>query len=185
MLDILKGFLPWILFSAFYGNTPEQFKIALWIALISTVILDRKNFKEGNILSWVSLGYFFLLLVSCYFFPSHWLQTNIWAMSNLVLSAMAFGSYLVKQPFTYQYAKKQVPKERWNSPLFIQINNILTNIWGLIFLFTALIDWVHVHYSPMSMVMFMVLNNIGWFAGITLSKTFPPYWRKHKQGVVA
>ncbi len=93
MINILKGFLPWILFSAFYGNSPGQFETAMWIALVSTVILDRSSFKEGNILSWVSLGYFLLLLVSCYYFPSPWLQANMWVVSNLVLAAMALCAY--------------------------------------------------------------------------------------------
>ncbi|MCX7123861.1 MAG: hypothetical protein NTV32_09440 [Gammaproteobacteria bacterium] len=181
MLNILKGFLPWILFSVLYGNTPGQFEIALWIALISTVILDRSSFKEGNILSWVSLVYFLLLLVSCYYFPSPWLQANMWVVSNGVLASMAFGSCLAKQPFTYQYAKKQVPKAHWNSSLFIQINTILTYIWGVIFLLTALIDWVHVHHAHMNTVLFLILNNLGWFVGMAISKKFPPYWKKRKQ----
>lgn len=182
MFEIIKGFLPWILFSVFYGNSSTQFEIALWIALISTVFLDRSSFKEGNILSWVSLLYFLVLLVSCYYFPSPWLQNNMWVVSNLVLAAMAFGSCWVKQPFTYQYAKKQVPKEHWNSALFIQINIILSHIWGIIFLLTALLDWVHVHYTHMNATLFFILNNLGWLVGIAISKKFPPYWKKRKQG---
>jgi len=47
MVDILKGFLPWILFSAFYGPMQSQFETALWVTLISIVVLDKSSFKEG------------------------------------------------------------------------------------------------------------------------------------------
>jgi hypothetical protein len=181
MIEVLKGFLPWILFSIFYGPSQGQFEIAIWLAFISTLILDRRSFKDGNILSWVSLGYFLFLLVSCYFFPWPGLKVNIWAVSNGVLAAMAFGSCLLKQPFTSQYAKKQVAKEHWKSPLFIQINLILSTIWGFIFLFTALLDWVQVHYIPLNTLLFLILNNAGWLVGILISKRFPSYWKNRKQ----
>lgn len=36
-------------------------------------------------------------------------------------------------PFTEQYARESAPPEVWASPLFKQMNRMLTLVWGLVF----------------------------------------------------
>jgi hypothetical protein len=144
MFSILKGFLPWILYSIFYGSSPKKFIIALLIALVSSVVFEWQSLKDKFILSWTTLIYFSLLLMVTLIFHWEWLQINIWLVSNFILAAMAFGSSCIGKPFTIQYAKKIASEDKWNHPLFVQINYILTNIWGLIFLLTGIVNYIYV-----------------------------------------
>lgn len=177
---MIKGFLPWILYSVFYGNTPKQFMIAILAALISSLIFNFKEIKKKFILTSATLIYFALLLILTLLFHWSWLRTNAWLISNLVLTAIAFGSVVIKQPFTIQYAKLITPEIFWKTPLFLQINNILTNIWGAIFLFTALTNFIYIEDPHINSVLYFVINNIGWVIGAYVSKKFPNYWKNKK-----
>lgn len=177
---MLKSFLPWILYSIFYGNNPEQLMLAIGVALVSSLIFDWKDLKAGFILTRCTFIYFLALLIFVSLYHSIWLEKNMWLVSNLMLAAIAFGSVLIKKPFTIQYAKQKIPEIYWNNPLFIEINHILTMIWGAIFLFTALTNYLHADVLKLHGVLYFIVNNIGWVIGAYVSKKFPDYWKKRK-----
>jgi len=178
MLSIFKSFLPWILYSILYSNNPTQFKIAIGAAIGSSLLLDWKDLRAGFILTWCTLLYFAGLLIFVTLYHSVWLEKNMWLFSNLILATIAFLSILIKKPFTIQYAKQAVAEAYWNNPLFIEINNILTLIWGLIFLFTALTNYLHSDALKLHGIVYFFVNNIGWVIGAYASKKFPDYWKK-------
>lgn len=43
-------------------------------------------------------------------------------------------------PFTIQYAREQVAREFWDTPLFLRINQYITAVWGLDFFLCALVS---------------------------------------------
>lgn len=180
MIDVFKGFLPWILYSLFYSDNTKQFIIAVVAALAANFIIDRKDLKEKFILSWGTVIYFSLLLILTLLFHWHWLQTNSWVISNLALAVIVFTSAILKRPFTMQYAKRQVSDEYWQTPLFIQINYILTITWGCIFILTAAVNFLYIEDPKLNPVLYFILSNIGWVIGIYFNKVFPPFWRKYK-----
>jgi len=174
---MLKGFIPWILYSIFYSNNPTQLKIAISVALASSLMLDWKDLKAGFILTRFTLIYFLVLLIFVSLYHSIWLEKNMWVVSNLMLAAIAFVSILIKKPFTMQYAKQKAPEIYWNNSIFIEINNILTAIWGVIFLFAALTNYLHSDVLRLNGTLYFIVNNIGWVIGAYVSKKFPAYWR--------
>ncbi|HLB55868.1 MAG TPA: carotenoid oxygenase family protein [Coxiellaceae bacterium] len=180
MFNIFRSFLPWILYSMFTGMGYFSMTIGIYVALGSTLIFDWKDLKVGFILTRCTFFYFFALLIFVSLYHSVWLENNMWLVSNSMLAAIAFGSTLIKKPFTMQYAKQKVPEIHWNSPLFNEINYILTIIWGVIFLFTALTNYLHSDALKLHGVLYFILNNIGWFIGAYVSKKFPEYWKKRK-----
>jgi len=177
---MLKSFLPWILYSIFFNNNPERLMLAIGVALASSLIFDWKDLKLGFILTRCTFIYFLALLIFVSLYHSIWLEENMWLVSNVMLATIAFGSVLIKKPFTIQYAKQKVPETHWNTPLFIEINYILTMIWGAIFLFTALTNYLHVDALKLNGVLYFIVNNIGWVIGAYVSKKFPDYWKKRK-----
>src|SRR3990167_162367 len=177
MLGILRGFLPWILYSIFYGTNPDRFMLAIGVALNSSVLVDWKELKAGFILTRCTFAYFALLLILAALFHWPWLQTNTWLISNCVLAAIALGSALIKKPFTMQYAKLEVAEQYWNGPLFKQINYTLTIMWGIIFLLTALVNYFYVQDPKLNGLSYMLLSNVGWFIGAYLNHWFPKYWK--------
>src|SRR3989338_2759394 len=180
MFNIFRSFLPWILYSMFTGMGYFSMTIGIYVALGSTLIFDWKDLKVGFILTRCTFFYFFALLIFVSLYHSVWLENNMWLVSNSMLAAIAFGSTLIKKPFTMQYAKQKVPEIHWNSPLFNEINYILTIIWGVIFLFTALTNYLHSDALKLHGALYFIVNNIGWIIGAYVSKKFPEYWKKRK-----
>ncbi|MDO9302915.1 MAG: NAD(P)/FAD-dependent oxidoreductase, partial [Anaerolineales bacterium] len=89
---------------------------------------------------------------------------------------MAFGTLAMKNPFTYQYAKEDWDKAYWTDPAFIKINEIITGVWGGIFLFNSLLGALAVFIFPAQGLWFVViLPNVGVVAGIVFSSRFPNY----------
>lgn len=174
MLNILIGFLPWILYSVFSG------RIAMIVALAAILIFDRKDLKAGFILPCCTFAYFSVLLMVSLFYHSHWLMQNMWLISNGVLACISFGSAIIKQPFTMQYAKKQTPEAYWSSPLFLEINYILTIAWGFLFLVGAFTNYLHVSHWHLQGFTYFIVNNIGWAIGAYFTAVFPGYWKKRK-----
>jgi hypothetical protein len=48
---------------------------------------------------------------------------------NITLAVITLVSLLIKKPFTLQYARESVPPERWNDPMFIHANYVITWAW--------------------------------------------------------
>jgi hypothetical protein len=46
------------------------------------------------------------------------------------LAATAWGTLVMGRPFTLGIAKRQTPREYWDMPEFIQVNNYITSAWG-------------------------------------------------------
>lgn len=177
MLSIFKDFLPWILYSSFYGNSRTQFMFAAGVALFSSLLVDKKNLRDKFILSWGTVIYFGLLLLIGAFFHWTWLQNNTWLISNLVLAGIAFASSITGKPFTIQYAKRTTPEIYWRNALFLQINHILTNIWGVIFFLTAVANFFYTDDPKINYFTYLILSNIGWPIGAYISNRFPDFWK--------
>ena len=96
----------------------------------------------------VTLGYFAVHAIITLAFGSPFLKTYGPIVNSLVLAGMAFGTLAMKNPFTYQYAKEDWDKSYWTDPAFIQINEIITGVWGGIFLFNALLGALAVICLP-------------------------------------
>ena len=43
--------------------------------------------------------------------------------------AIAFGSVILRMPFTLQYAREDVPEEYWHEPEFLRVNYLITWVW--------------------------------------------------------
>ena len=56
-------------------------------------------------------------------------------------------SIAIRRPFTLQYAREQVSREYWDSPVFIRTNTIITAVWALAFVVLVAADLVLV-YEP-------------------------------------
>jgi len=51
-------------------------------------------------------------------------------------------SLALRQPFTLQYAREQVPPELWGSPRFVRANYIITAVWAAAFAVLVIADLV-------------------------------------------
>ena len=135
------GFVPWIIFWVVCG--PSTWEYAAGGALLAAVILLIPSRERGRIkiLDIVSVLFFAALTVAGLVLDRSrlvWLEDYSQAISSGILAVVVLGS-LAFVPFTEQYAREQVPRQFWSSPMFKQVNRTLTLVWGLAFALCAVL----------------------------------------------
>jgi uncharacterized membrane protein len=139
MLQLVVGFLPWIIF-AVLGN--RFFLLGLVLALAAAAFATGRQLlsRSLKILDTVTLAFFVLVAVGILGFRWMILGTYMTLLVNLTLTAIAWGSLLAGTPFTIQYARERVAPELWHTPVFMRINQYITGVWGLDFFLSALVS---------------------------------------------
>ncbi|MET9603499.1 hypothetical protein ABZZ17_00380 [Streptomyces sp. NPDC006512] len=138
------GMAPWIVFSLLVG--PGRFEVAVALALGVSLVLvvggriarpgtSWKLLELADLIFFAALSLVGLLADSG---TLRWLETYAGELSNIALVVIAFGSMALRTPFTLQYAREQVDRAHWNSPEFLRANYVITGVWGLAFLVSAL-----------------------------------------------
>jgi hypothetical protein len=143
------GFVPWIIF--WVVSSPSTWGFAAGGALLAALILLIPSTDRGHVklLDVVSVLFFGALTIAALILDRsqlRWLEDYAQAVSSGVLAVVVLGS-LAFTPFTEQYAREQAPPEVWATPLFKQINRMLTLVWGLVFAACAILGVIaqHVH----------------------------------------
>lgn len=176
----IKDFMPWILFYIFMGPTHDQLTIAIIIACITFILFEKESLKQGFVLSWGSAIFFMWLAIIVIIFKSDWIVKNVNIISNASLSLIALISILIHKPFTIQYAKKEVAEDKWQHPLFIRINYLLTSFWSLMFLIClgiSIIRSAYPNFYPNTLNLFSYIPSI---IGALFTKWFPKWYRDKK-----
>jgi len=112
------------------------------LALAAAAVTTARQFlsRSPKILDTVTFAFFVFAAIGVIGFGWMALGTYMTLLVNVTLMAIAWGSLLAGTPFTIQYAREQVSPELWRSPLFIQINQYITAVWGLDFFLSALVS---------------------------------------------
>jgi pimeloyl-ACP methyl ester carboxylesterase len=127
--NFILGFLPWVLFFSFNGWGKYGLEIGTISAVGSIVFLDFKAIKKKYVLSWGTLLFFIFMLVFGVFMHHPWVIKNAYWFSTLVLAGIMLFSILIKKPFSIVYARENCPKEYWDSPIFFEVNIIISLCW--------------------------------------------------------
>lgn len=181
MFQVFVGFIPWIIYWSFSG--PGLWTIAILggliiaAGLVSWRWVKRRDVKTMEV---VTLGYFAVHAIVTLALGLTFLKTYGPIANSLVLAGMAFGTLAAKSPFTYQYAKEDWDKSYWHDPAFIKINEIITGVWGGIFIFNALLNALAVFVFSgyglfVTLLLTVIIPNVGVVAGIVFSSLFPNY----------
>jgi all-trans-retinol 13,14-reductase len=176
MFQVFVGFIPWILYWSFSG--PGLWTVAILGGLIAAAgIVSWRWLKRHDVktMEVVTLGYFAIHAIITLVAGSPFLKAYGPIVNSLVLAGMAFGTLVMKNPFTYQYAKEDWDKSYWNDPAFIKINEIITGVWGGIFTVNALLGGLAVAFPALKLWSAVILPNVGVVAGIVFSSRFPGY----------
>ena len=179
MFKILLGFLPWILYLILVGSTRQQHEIAIFSALIATLVLDFQELKKGFVLSWGTIVFFVALAIATYFSQTNWLEIHAYLLANSALATIAWVSLLINLPFTLQYARERVPEKLWQAPLFIRINQIITGVWALAFTLTGLLNNLHIHGFISNNWIYQSSTYLPGFIAIFFTNRFPDWYKQH------
>jgi hypothetical protein len=141
--------IPWVLFTIIAGRAGADF-VGWAAAAAATMILviavrdirdrtidgQRANLKVIDVAGLVTFAVMSVLA----FTGSHGLREHIVLYGRgvcaLILAVIMLGSLLVV-PFTEQYAREQVPRAYWHSPVFRVLNRQISAAFGLAVLVMA------------------------------------------------
>ncbi|GEL22391.1 hypothetical protein PSU4_13450 [Pseudonocardia sulfidoxydans NBRC 16205] len=134
-LSLVGAFLPWIAFTVVAQRLAADG--VAWSALIAVamtvvaLLWDRaRNIPmQLNIYS----GVLFATMAVAGFVGGRevdqWLFEWGRPLVGVVLGLLILATVGVR-PFTAEYAKKDLPREAWTSPVFVKINRVLSAAWG-------------------------------------------------------
>jgi hypothetical protein len=70
----------------------------------------------------------------------NWTVATVRLAVDAGLLAIVVISLAIGRPFTLQYAREQVPKEFWSTPVFAATNRLITSVWAGAFLVLVAAD---------------------------------------------
>lgn len=141
---VFLGFVPWIVFAVVAG--PSTWMWAALAALVCALVLavpDWRRSRSISVLDGAGIVFFGVMVVLALVLDRAALQPiedRAQLLSSIVIAVVALGSLAVGRPFTEYYAKRETPREYWDTPTFRKINRVLTGLWGGVFVVNALCD---------------------------------------------
>jgi hypothetical protein len=141
----LVGLSPWIVYSLVEGN--GRLELSAAIALAVAVVIVSLNWIRGSspkLLEFSDVAYFSVLVVVVAFASPathRWLELWGGEVANVAVFAIAFGSILVRSPFTLPYAREDTPKEYWHTPEFLRVNYLISWVWVAALAIEAASGW--------------------------------------------
>ena len=113
---LLLGFMPWLLFLLISGHTLASLERAVVICLAASLTFGFVELRRGYILQWGTLIFFLACLVMVNLLNVVWGATHMDLLANSALALVMWLTLAVGRPFALQYARSELPKERWDAP---------------------------------------------------------------------
>lgn len=136
---VLLTLLPLVSLSVLTRQLSPQWGAAVWLAFVLVGIFRTKQAgRPLNPLAVTGLVSIVGLTVNGYLGISAWASGNGAPVCYALFAMTAFLSVLVGAPFTAAHAMTKVPEALWRHPRFLQINNRISQVWGLAFAVNAM-----------------------------------------------
>ncbi|UBU13343.1 hypothetical protein [Nonomuraea gerenzanensis] len=137
----LLGFLPWIVYA--FVATGDEWRWGAITGLVIAVVLvglDRRAGKGWDeiVIEASAAVFFACLTVFALVVPHSPLTPYGPALVNLWLAGTAWGSLVIRRPFTLGIARTMAPRDIWESPWFHRVNAVITTVWAAAFTVAAL-----------------------------------------------
>jgi all-trans-retinol 13,14-reductase len=123
--------------------------------------------REFNLMDIISMIYFSISLVITFIFKLNIFIEKSGLLGYFALFFMSLFSLIIKRPYTLQVSKRDYPEIYWKDERFLKINNIITEVWTIIFLINALIFFIMSNYVT------IIISNTLIVFGIIFSILFP------------
>jgi positive regulator of sigma E activity len=185
-MNYLRGFIPWIAFAVVSGFS-WQWAAALGLVGSVGLLIQARAKRiplDSQILEVSTLIYFAALTALSLSQPHSGLHQFTGAMSMGWLALTAFGGLALRRPFTLGIAKLQTPKELWNTSVFKRINYVITSVWALAFLITAIVLSIF-DATQVSEVAAIIVQVAGFVLPALFTRTYPERVRARYAGQIA
>lgn len=178
-MGMVMTFVPWLAFwiLAGHGKLIPAIAVAL-AASVAAIVMEKMAGRSMKLLQIGTLAVFVLFALAALFVDRSLLGHWIRLLSNVALTLIVLVSILIGKPFTIQYARESVPKERWNSPAFLHANYVITWVWFAAFVANALASGLDHLIPSLDIVANYVIAIIPFIA----ASMFTSWYRKRGKG---
>ena len=178
-MGMFVGLAPWILYWVLVSD--NSFEEAAVAALIAAVVLTAWGYAHGKkpyILDYGTLAWFAALTIIAVAADDRFMAEWSYALSNFALAAIVLVSIAFGEPFTRQYAREDVPREYWDSPMFLKSTTVIAWAWLGIFVLMG-ISSIIARENPSDEMWWNWIIPIGLFvAGIKFNHWYPDHLRQ-------
>ncbi|MEU3615313.1 hypothetical protein ABZ725_23730 [Streptomyces sp. NPDC006872] len=136
-MGYLRGFIPWIVSGVVSSFDWRWGAIGGLVSGLLLLLQDRRRgvALDALVLDIATIAYFVVVGAVAVVSPNSALADHTDVVSFAWLAATAWGSLAMGRAFTLGIAKRQTPREYWDMPEFVQVNNHITSAWGVGFSF--------------------------------------------------
>lgn len=187
LIEILKfvlGFLPWILLLLLPTDGWDALRKAVVVCLIASVVSSWKELRKRFILQWCTLAFFFFCAVAFYGFEWVWLARHMGIVANGFLAGVIWFTVLIGQPFALQYARADLPQERWYDTELIRGCRFITIFWGTLMLVPTALSVFQCFY-PVALPdrFYFYINLLCIIFGVLYTTSYKRRKRKQREAV--
>ena len=90
---------------------------------------DAINGRRPKLLDWATAGWFAVLGLLASTAATRTLDSYAAGLSNVALALIILLTIVIGRPFTEEYAREDVPREQWDSPVFKSITRTIAWAW--------------------------------------------------------
>ena len=178
----LVSFIPWLLFLFISsGHSLSNLKWAVFICLCSCIIFNYRELRKFYILQWGTLVFFSFLFITLNLLKVIWVAENMSILSSAFLAGIVWLTIAIGKPFTLQYARANLPKERWNDINLIKGCLFVAKVWGFLFLFSVAVSIFKIFYpNKFQPWIYTDITLVVIILGIGFTTAYKHYKRKKK-----
>lgn len=184
---LLIALLPWLIFFAFADGTSVGLFFGSFGGLIFLFIFGFRALRKFFSFAWFTLIVLFIMLIIDFSWPKSFLVHYSLFAATIILALFSFVTLVLHRPFTLSYAKIQAAEVYWKHPVFIQVNYWLSAVWGLVFLFYALVVLLFYLGIGTKLWMMQILPTASLVFAIGFMIFFPDVYKTRfmKKGMIA
>lgn len=175
-----RTFLPWILLAVVSGFDARAGAVAGLVAALALLGQDlRRGHRADSLILEVSTAAFMALLTALAFAaPGSAVLDYGASLAIGWLAGTAWGTLLLRRPFTAGIARRQVTAEIAATALFARINRVLTAVWAAAFTVMAIALGLVQHWDPEDTALLVAVKIAGFTVPAVCTARYPESARK-------
>ncbi|TCR91148.1 hypothetical protein [Rhizobium sp. BK376] len=174
-MGIVLAFVPFVVFAVvdhFVGATEGL----IAGAVVSAAMLIRDLVTPGRAPKVLEIGtviLFTALALYAILASPTWPIVAVRLRVDLGLLSIVLISMAIRRPFTLQYARESVPRELWDSPVFIRTNYIITAVWALAFVVMVIADLLLLYVPSLPQRVGIIATIAALVAAVKFTQWYP------------
>ncbi|NKZ07087.1 hypothetical protein [Actinomadura latina] len=175
-----RTFLPWIVLAVVSSFDTQAGAVAGLVAAVALLGQDlrRGNSADALVLEISTSAFMALLTALAFTMPGSSVLDYGASLAIGWLAATAWGTLLLRRPFTEGIARRQVPAEIAATGLFRRVNRVITAVWAASFTALAAALGLVQHWDPDDTALLVAVKVAGFTVPAVFTARYPGLARK-------